>query len=167
MRKVIRDGAIVLDDWRHLEDSEPAPAAGRVIVSLERWLREKALLQARGPSTVGVRLAPDQTPEALAADLPELALIALEFPVFRDGRSLSLARVLREQLGFCGELRAVGDVLRDQMFYMHRVGINAFEPRADRCIEQALAALSDFSRVYQPAADDHPPVWRRRQAPSS
>lgn len=163
MPKVIRDGRIVPDDWRHLDDAEPLPTAGKFIISLNRWRQEKATW--RGGGAVGLRMPAEQGLEELIPDLHEFTLIALEFSVFRDGRCFSLARMLREQLGFRGELRAVGDVLRDQMFYMQRVGINAFEIRGDKCLQEALAGLSDFSAAYQPAADHLLPIWRRRQTP--
>lgn len=164
MRKIIRDGAIVVDDWQHLEDSTGALPDGNIIVSFARWQADKDALAARRSGGVGVRISGDQTIDEIAEDLSALSLIALEFPSFKDGRCLSHARVLRERYGFEGELRAVGDVLRDQIYYMHRVGINAFEPRADRRLEDALAALKDFSAAYQAAADGNVPVWRRRRA---
>jgi uncharacterized protein (DUF934 family) len=162
MRKIIRNGAIVIDDWQHLDDAASVPATGKVIVSCARWQSEKEFLRLRRGGSIGIRIGGDQVLDALVPDLPELGLIALEFALFRDGRCLSHARVLREQLGYQGELRAIGDVLRDQMFYMQRVGINAFEPRADRPIEEALNGLRDFSAAYQPAADGWAPAWRRR-----
>lgn len=163
MRKIIRDGAIVVDDWLDLDATAPIPPQGKIIVPLARWLEEKPALLERVPRGVGVRLGPDHDPFALASDLPALALIAVEFPVFRDGRGYSIARILRQHLGFRGELRAVGDVLRDQVFYLRRVGFNAFAPRPGLDPEQVLAGLNDFSDAYQPAADDIVPIWRRRQ----
>jgi uncharacterized protein (DUF934 family) len=163
MRKIIRDGAIIVDDWQHLEDESGALPNGNIIVSFSRWQADKDALRARLSGGVGIRINGDHNIGELAEDLKYLSLIALEFPSFKDGRCLSHARVLRERYGFRGELRAVGDVLRDQMYYMHRVGINAFEPRADRRLEDALTALKDFSVAYQPAADGNVPVWRRRR----
>ncbi len=88
-------------------------------------------------------------------------MIAIEFPIYRDGRGYSQARILRDRYSYEGELRAVGDVLKDQMFYLHRVGFNAFEVRADRSIEDALKSLKDFSVTYQPAVDNPLPLRRR------
>jgi uncharacterized protein (DUF934 family) len=113
---------------------------------------------------VGVLLPGEAEPDAIADDLQDLAVIAIQFPVFRDGRGFSLARILRDRLGYQGELRAVGDVLRDQLFFMQRCGFNAFEPRADRCIEQALKGLTDFTVVYQADANEKRPIYRRRPA---
>ena len=88
-------------------------------------------------------------------------MIAVDFPKFADGRGYSIAYNLRARLGYSGELRAIGDVLRDQMFYMQRVGFDAFAPRADRSIEDALKGLSDFSEKYQTSWDEKLPLFRR------
>ncbi len=161
MRSVIKNQAIVEDRWQHLADDAKAPA-GPVIVSLARWRRERAALLARG-EPVGVRLPNTVDPAELAEDLPKLAVVALEFPKFADGRAHSQARLLRERHGYRGELRAVGDVLRDQLFFMARNGFDAFELRADRDLEDALEAFGEFSESYQPAADQPLPLYRRRR----
>ncbi len=145
-RGVEQPGAIVLDTLRHLADHEPLPSEGRVTVSCTRWRADPALVT-RGD--VGVRFESDQDPfedQELVLTLP---LIALDFPRFADGRAYSYARKLR-RLGFKGELRATGDVLRDQLLYMWRCGFDAFEVRADKSIEDALAAFDEFSVDYQP-----------------
>ena len=160
--KIIRDGAIVEDDWVHV----PAEAGvadipdGNVIVPLKIWRAEREALLARG-GKIGVKLESDDLAEELAADLDHIALVAITFPIYRDGRGFSQARILRDRYGYKGEIRAVGDVLKDQIFYMHRVGFNAFEVRADRSIEDALKSLHDFSVTYQPAVDDPLPLRRR------
>ena len=159
MRSVIKNRRIVEDPWRHLADDAELPV-GPVIVSLARWQRERAALLARG-EPVGVRLPNTANVADLAADLPALALVALEFPKFADGRAHSQARLLRERYGYRGELRAVGDVLRDQLFFMARNGFDAFELRADRRLEDALEAFGEFSDSYQPAADQPLPLYRR------
>jgi uncharacterized protein (DUF934 family) len=159
MRSVIKNRAIIEDRWQHLADDAELPA-GPVIVSLARWRRERAALLARG-EPVGVRLPNTANVADLAADLPALALVALEFPKFADGRAHSQARLLRERYGYRGELRAVGDVLRDQLFFMARNGFDAFEPREDRGLEDALEAFGEFSDSYQPAADQPLPLYRR------
>ena len=89
-------------------------------------------------------------------------MIAIDFPAFKDGRGFSQARLLRERYGYKGEIRAVGDVARDQMFFMARCGINAFEVKPGRSLEDALKAFNDFSVTYQPAADDGRPFFLRR-----
>ena len=100
--------------------------------------------------------------EEVAGDLEHFALIALEFPVFKDGRCYSHARLLRERYGYQGELRAVGDVLRDQLFFMERCGIDSFEVRADKNIADALKAFTEFSVKYQTAADRAAPIYKLR-----
>ncbi|MDS4031065.1 MAG: DUF934 domain-containing protein [Candidatus Contendobacter sp.] len=159
MRSVIKNRAVVEDRWLHLADDAEMPT-GSVIVSLARWRKERATLLARG-EPVGVRLPNTADPAELAEDLPKLAVVALEFPKFADGRAHSQARLLRERHGYRGELRAVGDVLRDQLFFMARNGFDAFELRADRDLEDALAAFGEFSESYQPAADQPLPLYRR------
>jgi len=158
--QIIKDRRIVEDHWRRIDMDQPA-GTGDIIVPLTRWQAEREALIAR-TGQVGVLMAPDQPPELIADDLAHLALVAYEFPSFKDGRPYSHARLLRERHGYSGEIRAVGDVLRDQIFYMARCGFTAFEPRADRDIKDALAALGDFSQTYQPAADQPLPLYRRR-----
>ncbi len=162
MSRIIRDGAIVEDDYTELADDAPAPAAGKVIVSLKRWRAERAQLEAAG-LTVGVRLANTEEVDKVWPDVRDRPLIALEWPKFADGRAFSQAQPLRERLAYAGELRAVGEVARDQVFSMHRCGINAFVPRAGEDIEGCLAALKDFSEAYQPAADGAVAIWQRRR----
>ncbi|MDS4040378.1 MAG: DUF934 domain-containing protein [Candidatus Competibacter sp.] len=160
MRSVIKDRRIVEDRWRHVADDAELPD-GPAIVSLARWIRERALLLERG-EPIGVRLPNTTNVADLAADLPVLAVIALEFPKFADGRAYSQARLLRERYGYRGEIRAVGDVLRDQLLFMARSGFDAFELQADRDLDDALEAFGEFSESYQPAADQPLPLFRRR-----
>ena len=96
-----------------------------------------------------------------------LALIAVDFPKFSDGRGYSIARLLRERYGFEGELRAIGDVLRDQLYYLRQCGFNAFAVRADRDVEAALRGLADFSDGYQASVATPLPLFRRRLAPAA
>jgi uncharacterized protein (DUF934 family) len=159
MRSVIKNRQIIEDRWQHLADDAEL-SVGPVIVSLARWRRERVALLARG-EPVGVRLPNTVDPAELAEDLPRLAVVALEFPKFADGRAYSQARLLRERYGYRGEIRAVGDVLRDQLFFMARSGFNAFELRVDRSLEDALEAFGEFSDSYQPAADQPLPLYRR------
>jgi len=161
MPSVIKNRRIVEDGWQAVADDAELPA-GPVIVSLARWRQERVALLERG-EPVGVRLPNTANVADLATDLPALALVALEFPKFADGRAYSQARLLRERYGYAGEIRATGDVLRDQLFFMTRSGFDAFELRADRNLEDALEAFSDFSESYQPAADQPLPLYRRRR----
>jgi len=161
MPSVIRDDRIVPDDgWAHLADDAPVPLQGDVIVSLPRWQKERQALTGRNGG-IGVRLAGGDSIDTIKDDLARLGVIALEFGQFKDGRSYSLARLLRERYKYKGELRAVGDVLRDQIFFMRRCGIDTFELRADRSADDALAAFREFSVTYQAAADQKQPLYRR------
>lgn len=149
---IIKDGQIVANSWRHLADEDEA-GGDSFTVSVDRWRRERtALLNRAGP--VGVRLSGADKPEDLGADLVRVPLIVLEFSSLRDGRSFSHARLLRERYGYTGEIRARGGFIRDQMFFLSRVGVNAFEFADERSLAAALPALSDFSVVYQHAAGD-------------
>ncbi len=163
--RIIRNHAIVADDWMVLRPEKgAAPESvvvpeGKVIVPLGVWQAQKETLQSR-PS-IGVWLASDERPEELKCDIDRLGVIAVDFPKFSDGRGYSIAFNLRARLGYKGELRAIGDVLRDQLFYLSRVGFDAFVPRPDRSIEDALKGLSDFSVKYQTSWDEKNPLFRR------
>jgi uncharacterized protein (DUF934 family) len=167
MPQLIKDGAIVDDRWTLLREvvAPGGVPAGAVIVPLALWRAEREALLARGD--IGVWLKPDDDPDALAADIGVLSLIAVDFPKFSDGRGYSSARLLREKHGFGGELRAIGDVLRDQLYYLRQCGFNAFAVRADRNLEDALRGLRDFSANYQATAAAPTPLFRRRIAPDA
>ncbi|MED5431457.1 MAG: DUF934 domain-containing protein [Pseudomonadota bacterium] len=162
MGKVIIDGAIVENQWQRLEAGDlenGTPADGKIIVPLAYWQENRDALISRGD--VAVWLAPGEEPKDLEDDLGALPLIAIHFPAFKDGRGYSYARELRTRYGFKGEVRATGDVLRDQLFYMTRCGFNAFEVREDRSIEDALNGLKDFTVTYQADVNDPRPIYRR------
>ena len=167
MREIIKDRAIVSDDWEVLRLAEGETAEtvaipeGKTIVPLAVWQARRDSL--KGRADVAVWLASDERPEALKDDLELLPLIAVDFPKFGDGRGYSIAYNLRARFGYQGELRAIGDVLRDQLFYMQRVGFNAFATRPDRSIEDALKGLTDFSEAYQASWDKKAPLFRRVQ----
>ncbi len=161
--KVIKDNKIIEDDWQllcQIDDLESLPA-GKIIVPYAFWLENREALSKRAPG-VGVCINGDIDTEQVAGDLDGIELIALDFPVFTDGRAYSHARLLRERYGYAGELRAVGDVLRDQLFFMRRCGIDSFQLRADQDAAAALGALNEFSVCYQGAADNVTPLYRRR-----
>lgn len=159
--RIIKHRQIVEDGFIHVPDGAEIPARGDVIVSLDRYRELRTALQARG-TKIGVQLHSDQEAKLVADLLPELDLVAIEFPGFKDGRGYTTARLLRERFGFKGEIRAVGDVLRDQLFYMERCGIDAYELKPGKDIEGALQAFQEFSVTYQAAADDPRPLFRRR-----
>ena len=167
MREIIKDKAIVNDDWTVLRlNKEESPEtfavpSGKVLIPLKVWLAQQQILQNDDP--LGIWLSSDENPAALKDVITKFSVIAVDFPKFTDGRGYSIAYKLRSQLGYTGQLRAIGDVLRDQLFYMQRVGFNAFEIRADRNIHDALKGLSDFSQTYQTAWDQKFPLFRRTQ----
>ena len=139
---------------------EPAPGAP-VLAPLDRFRSEgEAWLDAG--LRVGVILPADEGPEALSNVLPRLALVALDFPVFRDGRAYTSATLLRERLRWTGELRAVGDVLREQAWLMVRCGFDSFAPADGSTAAQWAAKAGRFRHVYQPAADSRDPAWAER-----
>lgn len=160
--QIIKQRQVVNDTFEHIADDVPVPATGDVIVSLTRFQAEKAELATRTEGKLGVQLKSDQTAEDVAGDLDKVALIAIEFPKFRDGRGFSTARLLRDRFAYKGELRAVGNVLREQLFYLSRCGFDAFELAAGKDVNDALSAFDDFHVTYQAAADDPRPLYRRR-----
>jgi uncharacterized protein (DUF934 family) len=149
------------DSFLFVPDGEAIPAQGDIVVSLARLISEGDALLALG-RRVGVRLQPSEAVEDLAYDLPRLALVELVFAKFRDGRPYSSARVLRGRLGYRGEVRAVGDVLRDQAMLMARCGFDAFVPADGSDADQWWAAVHRYGHVYQRAADDRPPIFAER-----
>jgi uncharacterized protein (DUF934 family) len=179
---IIKGREVVEDDWQVLRLAEPVdgapphdPAtvsvpAGKFIVPQSLWLVQRELLAARAAAgEIGVWIASDERPEAIKDDLSKFPVVAVDFPKFTDGRGYSIAYNLRTRLGWSGELRAIGDVLRDQLFSMQRVGFNAYSVRADRDVHDALKGLSDFSETYQASVDQKVPLFRRfaRPAPDS
>lgn len=149
---LIREGALVEDPWTPVADDAALPP-GPAVVSLERWQAERETLVARN-EPLGIRLKSSEAPEAIAADVGRFDLICLEFPKFQDGRAYSYARKLRQRHGFTGELRAVGNVLRDQFLFMRRCGFDSFEVKDTKAAESWQRAMDEISVTYQPAADD-------------
>lgn len=158
--EIIKHRQIVSDGWQRIETTEGALPGGDIIVPLALWRERRAELLARA-GNLGVQLEPDTDLETIAADLAHFAVIALHFPSFRDGRGYSLARQLRTHYGYRGELRAVGDVLRDQIYFMERVGIDAFEMHPRHDIHDALKAFGELSVQYQGSSDNPLPLYRR------
>lgn len=150
------------DPYADVADDESLPQ-GDVIVSLTRFQADGEWLLAAGRQ-VGVRIAAGEAVEALAYDLPRIAVVALEFPKFRDGRAYSGARILRQRLGYDGEIRAVGDVLVDQARFMVRCGFNTFCPADGTGPEDWTRAVRQFRHVYQRAADGLEPAFAKRSA---
>jgi uncharacterized protein (DUF934 family) len=160
---ILRHGALQPNDWLTVADDAALPEGKPAVVSLDRWLKERETLMGRN-APLGVRLKSDQSPLAIAEDLGRIGLIVLEFPKFTDGRGYSHARALRQRLGYKGELRAVGNVLRDQYLFMDRCGIDSIEIADDANVAGYLESLGEFSIWYQPAADQRPTVRNLRAA---
>jgi len=158
---LIKNGELVASSFVDVSAAEAIPPTGPVIVSLAQWQAQRDALLARG-TPLGIRLHSDQPPELIAADVARFAVIALEFPKFRDGRAYSYARLLRERYGYKGELRAVGDVLLEQLFFMLRTGFDAFELTSQDPVGDYRTALADFSVWYQPTADGRPTAVQLR-----
>jgi len=158
---LIRATGVVDDPWLFVKDEEPLPEAGAVIVTLDRWQANRDQLLAR-PTALGLRLKSDQPPSLISGDVERFDVVALEFPKFTNGRAYSSARLLRERYGFRGELRAVGNVLRDQLAFMRRCGFDSYEipPQADAAAW--LSSLGGISVVYQPATDGRASVLTLR-----
>ncbi|MCJ1884580.1 DUF934 domain-containing protein [Pseudomonas sp. LA21] len=185
----LRDGMAQLapdDTWELLREVPEELPRGNLILPLETWLNGAscrsegdAIVIAReqnSPATEelggsrassllqkqGVWLGPDDDPQRLVGRLDELSLIAIDFPSFRDGRGYSLAYLLRSRLGWRGELRAVGDVLRDQLAHMRQCGFDAFAVREDKSVEDALKGLAGLSVLYGRSVIEPRPLFRRR-----
>jgi uncharacterized protein (DUF934 family) len=157
---LVKGGAEIANDCAFVPDGGALPESGRFSVSFGRYL---GLKQGRenGPLPDGVRLAPVDDPAQLEPFLPEIALIEVDFPRYTDGRGFSQAQLLRRRYGYSGEIRAVGHVLRDQIFYMHRSGIDAYETRRAG-LSEVLEALAEFTEAYQPAVSGQAAIFRKR-----
>ncbi len=153
--KIIKDKAIVEDSWVHYHGEGEMPD-GNVIVSLKVW-QETDLSGRR----IGLQLEPDQHPKDISDDLDNFELIAINFPTFHDGRGYSYAKILRDRFGYVGEIRAVGDVMRDQLYYLQRCGFTAYEIKAGKDINDAIKGFDDFSVKYQVSSDENLPLYRR------
>ncbi len=169
MSKIIKNDRIVDDAWQLLKLAEGqtpetlALPTTATLLPLAVWqARKLEILASQQP--FGVWLDSSEGPEALADDLDHIALVGINFPKFADGRGYSSARLLRERYHYHGEIRAIGDVLQDQLFFMMRCGIDAYAVREDKNIEAALAGLRTFSETYQAAVDQPQPLFRRRAA---
>jgi uncharacterized protein (DUF934 family) len=165
MAEIIRNGAVVEDAWQVLRPTAEVPLAlealpaGQVIVPLAFWIANADALLQRGNAAPWI--AGNEEPAALAPWLQRVALVAVDFPKFTDGRGFSIGYLLRSRLGYKGELRAIGDILADQLFFLHRVGFDAYAVRADKDIRKALEVLKPFSDVYQGSFDNPIPAFRR------
>ena len=160
---LIKDDEFVVDPWVAVDDEEDLPEGAPAIVSLKRWQAERVALAGRN-APLGIRLRADQPPAPIAEDLDRFQVVALEFPSFGDGRAYSYARLLRERFGYRGELRAVGNVLRDQALFMRRCGFDSFEVAEGTGVDGWREALGEISVFYQPTEDGRPAAPGLRSA---
>ncbi len=163
--RIIKDKTVVEDDWSvlRLHEGEAADSIrvpqGRVLVPLPVWNCQFDVLNQR--PGLGLWLAGFERIEDIPGDIHRFPLIAVDFHKFTDGRGYTLAYRLRKQYGYRGELRAMGDVQRDQLFYLDRLGFDSYAVRADKDPQDALAGFGTFSVTYQPSVDVETPLFRR------
>lgn len=154
---LIKQKQLVKDDgWIFVADDAELPSSGDVVVSLTR---ATDLIQRNG--RLGVRVEPEDDVHVVAKLLTKVSLVAINFPKFGDGRGYTKARLLRERFGYKGELRAVGEVLADQLQYMLRCGFDSFALAEGKDVAAAIRAMTDFTITYQAATDDPRPLYRR------
>ncbi len=149
---LLKNGKLSEDPYTRIQGDDALPDHGAIVVDLARWKKQSGELISR-EDPLGIRLASDEAPDEIAADLEYFALIELEFPAFTDGRAYSHARLLRERHHFEGELRAVGDVLIEQLHFMHRTGFSSFEISSEHAEEDWAIAEADMKVWYQPTGD--------------
>jgi len=166
MATLIKDKSVAADPWLRLELGPDGalphvPPEGDVIVPLALWQSQRDALLAR-PGRLGVWLKSDDEPQAIAEDLRLFGVVAVDFPKFGDGRGYSTARLLRERYGWKGELRAIGDIFRDQLFYLSSCGFDSFVLREGEDPQEALAWFATFSESYAASVERPVPLFRRR-----
>lgn len=163
--KLIKDGTIIDNKWQYIAPSEndeaiTLPSTDHIVIPFSTWLAQPELISGEG--TYGIHVYPGDDISQFEGKLEQFTLVAIHFPAFADGRGYSYARTIREQFKFDGEIRATGDVLRDQISYLYRSGFNAFEVREDKDLNDALNGLKDFSMNYQADIHQADPIYRRR-----
>lgn len=166
MAVLIKNRQVTADPWLLLEPAADGsqrdfPPHADIIVPLVVWLEQREALLARSGG-LGVWLDSDEEPSLIADDLQHFGVVAVNFPQYTDGRGYSIARLLRERYHWHGELRAIGDVQRDQLFYLTRCGFDAFALREGEDLQTALTAFDDFSEAYQTSVERVQPLFRRR-----
>jgi uncharacterized protein (DUF934 family) len=160
-QSIISNGELVQDNWTIVsKDAATLPAGSNLILPINLWLNEKTNLASR--EDIAVWLDSDEIPSSeFCEDLNRLPMVAINFPVFTDGRGFSIARILRDRFQFRGELRAIGYILRDQLCFMKRCGFNSFVLPDSTNVEEAIESLNDFTEFYQAATDQPLPLFRR------
>jgi len=160
MQKMLSHGAVTEDNWTVLQMPVETIPQGNILLPLKYWLEQSAELDGQA-GLVGVWLDSDEEIEALADDLAQLPVVALNFPKFVDGRGFSSARLLRDRYDYKGEIRAIGNVIQDQLFILQRCGFSQFCLADNVDLEAAAKSLNDFSDSYQTAADQDQPLFKR------
>ena len=162
MQKMLSHGAVAEDNWTVLQMPVETIPQGNILLPLKYWLEQSAELYGQA-GLVGVWLDSDEEVEALADDLAQLPVVALNFPKFVDGRGFSSARLLRDRYDYKGEIRAIGNVIQDQLFMLQRCGFSQYCLADNVDLEAAAKSLNDFSDSYQTAADQDQPLFKRRR----
>lgn len=172
-----RDGQFVDDEWTRLNDDDALPDGGKVVLTKARLVAEREALRGRN-APLGLVLASGETLDEIEDEIGRLSLVVLDIPRYADGRLYSIARLLRERHGFAGEIRAAGDVLRDQIMFLHRVGVDSFEVTHPGTIEalrrgEIVAARNHMQAAAREAEEEKPGVrpsdrsWRRVTPPGA
>jgi uncharacterized protein (DUF934 family) len=164
MPNIIKDNVLVEDNYQliakdiELTSIDELPE-GNLILPLEIYLTHREALADR---PIAVWLDADQAPQVLTGNLEQPTFIAINFPAFADGRGYSYAYILRMEMQYEGEIRAIGDVLQDQLYYLNRSGFSSFAMREDQNLEQGIERLTDFSNNYQAAVLQQSPLFASR-----
>ncbi len=161
MAQLLKDGQVTDNTWTLVAEDAAELPAGDILVPLNLWQQQGSELAQHG-GTVGVWLVGNEEIETVAELLIKAPVVAIQFPKFVDGRGFSMARLLRERYGYQGEIRAIGEIIRDQLYLLQRCGFNAFEFGAEVDLAEARKSLADFSDAYQVAVDQPVPLFKRR-----
>lgn len=145
--QIIKDKQVIANTWTYLPNDAELKD-GDITVSTSCWLQKKEELLSHN-GKVGVRITPESSIDDIVNDLPRIELIELDFPDFADGRLFSHAWLLRNRYQYQGEIRATGNYMSGQVFYLSRVGVNAFSVENNEDVPAALTALNDFTVKYQ------------------
>ena len=165
----ISGGALIIDreivaenDWVHVAAEDAVPVSGNISVDFARWQADKVALLTR-ESQVAVRLSATDEPADLQDDLGKLPMIVLQLTNYVDGRCYTQAFWLRKRYGYTGDIRVIGEVYRDQLNFLERVGVTQFELTKDQDPQDALNGFGEFSVLYQPSADEGQNIFSRRR----
>jgi uncharacterized protein (DUF934 family) len=145
--QIIKDKQLIEDSWTYIADDAELQD-GNISVSLARWKKDHQQLL-KSHEKLGVRIGPAESVADIAVNLKDIDLVELDFPAFADGRIFSYAWLLRGRYNYQGEIRATGSFMPDQVFYLSRVGVNAFNPEKAEDLDAALFTLNDFTVNYQ------------------